>query len=133
MKWLLDTNICIFLIKKRSAKVIARLEECIPGDVGISFITLAELQYGVEKSSRPESNREALQAFLIPLEIAFFDDAAAAAYGQLRAALESRGTPIGPLDMLIAAHALSLGCTLVTNNTKEFARVSALHLKDWSH
>lgn len=132
MKWLLDTNICIFLIKKKSPKVIAKLEECIPGDVGISSITLAELQYGVEKSSRPDNNREALQAFLIPLEISFFDDAAAAAYGQLRTAFESKGTPIGPLDMLIAAHALSLGSTLVTNNTKEFTRVPGLPLKDWS-
>ena len=95
-------------------------------------MTAAELYYGAEKSSRPEQNLEALGTFLLPLEILAFGPVGAAAYGRVRAALERLGTPIGPLDTLIAAHALGLGVTLVTNNVREFSRVPGLEIEDWT-
>jgi tRNA(fMet)-specific endonuclease VapC len=112
--------------------VLARLEQLPPDDMAISAVTLAELRYGADKSDRPSQNHAALDAFLAPLSVALFDSGAADAYGKVRAALERRGTPIGPLDTLIAAHALQLGLTLVTNNVSEFARVPSLSLEDWS-
>jgi tRNA(fMet)-specific endonuclease VapC len=99
--------------------------------VGISSITLAELQFGVVRSSDPEHNRMVLTEFMAPLLIAPFDDRAAASYGKLRAELEGQGQPIGPLDTLIAAHALSLGWTLVTNNEREFRRAPGLLVENW--
>src|SRR5581483_82946 len=96
------------------------------GDIGISSITLAELRYGVEKSQQIQKNRQALDEFILPLEIADFDEMAAEAYGTIRAALEKVGRPIGSMDMLIGAHALALGAALVTNNTKEFRRIKNL-------
>jgi len=129
--WLLDTNICIYLIKNKPARLLERLREIDIASVAVSSITTAELQYGVAKSARPEQNGLALAAFLAPLEVAAFDDAAAAAYGVVRARLERAGTPIGSLDMLIAAHALALDRTVVTNNTREFGRVSGLRVADW--
>lgn len=132
MKYLLDTNICIKLIRKQPTIVIRHLTALHVGDAGISTITAAELQYGVAKSSHPEQNLAALEQFLLPLAIADFDYDAAAMYGQLRAYLERKGTPIGSMDMLIAAHALSLDTTLVTNNVKEFARVPKLKVEDWT-
>jgi len=131
MKFLLDTNICIYLIKKKPPRVLEKFKDHSVGEIGVSSITVAELQYGVEKSQRPPQNRKALSQFLIPLVIADFDDQAAEAYGKARAALEAQGTPIGALDTLIAAHALSLGVTLVTNNTREFSRVADLTLANW--
>ena len=101
------------------------------GDVGISSITYCELQFGVSKSSRPEANQRALSEFLGPLKIGDFPAAAAPLYGELRAITERRGTPIGPLDLLIAAHALHLGLTLVTNNVREFERIPGLRLENW--
>ena len=101
------------------------------GDVGVSSITVAELQFGVQKSQRPLQNQEALALFLAPLIIADFDHAAAEAYGVIRADLERQGTPIGSLDTLIAAHALSLGVTLVTDNEREFSRVPGLQVENW--
>jgi tRNA(fMet)-specific endonuclease VapC len=101
------------------------------GDIGLSTVTLAELQYGVAKSVFPERNQEALAAFTLPLEILPFDAPAAAAYGPIRATLERQGTPIGAMDLLIAAHAVSLGVILVTNNPREFRRVSDLHVENW--
>lgn len=101
------------------------------GEIGVSSITVAELSYGAEKSSRPAQNLEALGKFLLPLELVTFGPEAAAAYGQIRATLEWAGTPIEPLDTLIAAHALSLGVTLVTNNLREFERVPDLQVEDW--
>ena len=108
-----------------------RLRQCAIGEVGLSTITLAELQYGVTKSQAPERNREALEAFILLLEVVTFDVAAAAAYGPIRAELERQGTPIGAIDLLIAAHALSLRVTLVTNNTREFIRVTGLRVENW--
>ena len=131
MNCLLDTNICIYLIKKKPLKVLKKLSEYAVSDIGISSITVAELLYGVEKSSLQERNRDALNGFLAPFEIMPFDDLAAEVYGRIRAGLERKGTPIGSMDMLIAAHALSLGVTLVTNNTKEFKRVPHLQVANW--
>jgi tRNA(fMet)-specific endonuclease VapC len=132
MKFLLDTNIFIALIKRKPVQTIARLSDLSVGDIGLSSITLAELQYGVVKSGQPERNRQALEEFLLPLEIAAFDRKAADIYGIVRAGLEKAGTPIGPLDTMIAAHALSLEATLVTNNTREFCRIPALKIDDWT-
>lgn len=132
MEYLLDTNICIYIIKKRPVQVLKMFTSLAVGDIGISSITLAELQFGVMKSSNPEKNQEALDKFLSPLEILDFGFQSAIEYGTIRAALEKKGTPIGPLDTLIAAHAKSLGLTLVTNNVKEFKRVSGLKIEDWA-
>lgn len=129
---LLDTNICIYLIRKRSPEALRRFEEFEVGEVGVSTISVSELRYGVEKSSRPEQNRAALEQFLLPLEVTGFGEEATKTYGRIRANLEVRGTPIGPLDTLIAAHAASLGATLVTNNTREFERVPGLTMEDWT-
>ncbi len=128
---MLDTNICIYLIKNDPPQVLARLKEHHLGDVGISAVTAAELAYGVAKSGS-ERNRAALERFLLPLEIAPFDERAAWFYGDLRSQLEGAGTPIGPLDTQIAAHALALSCVLVTNNTREFDRAPGLAVENWA-
>ncbi len=132
MKYLLDTNICIYLIKKKPPQVLQKFTRHSAGEIGVSTITVAELRLGVQKSRQRLQNEQALDRFLIPLAIAEFDYEAAVAYGRLRAALEAAGTPIGPLDMLIAAHAVSLGVTLVTNNIHEFARVPGLKVENWA-
>ncbi len=128
---LLDTNTCIYLIKKHPPEVLQRFNEYNVGDIGISSITAAELHFGVQKSQRPEENRRALERFLLPLVVARFDENAAAAYGRVRAQLEKQGTPIGSLDTLIAAHALSLDLALITNNVREFERVPGLKVENW--
>ncbi|QUS62157.1 type II toxin-antitoxin system VapC family toxin [Synechocystis sp. PCC 7339] len=132
MKYLLDTNICIYLIKKKPLQVLAKLQALEVSEVGISSITLAELEYGVSKSQRQSKNRDALMQFLLPLEIVEFNQEAAIAYGNIRSNLESRGLVIGAMDMLIAAHALSLGVTLVSNNVREFSRINNLSLENWA-
>ncbi|HEY0876841.1 MAG TPA: type II toxin-antitoxin system VapC family toxin [Zeimonas sp.] len=131
MRYLLDTNICIYLINERPAHVRAYFDVHSIGDIGISVITAAELAYGVAKTGSAR-NRAALDAFMLPLEVAPFDDKVVWRYAELRAELARRGTPIGALDTQIAAHALTLGCTLVTNNTREFARVPGLMLENWA-
>ncbi|MBS4097751.1 MAG: type II toxin-antitoxin system VapC family toxin [Sulfuricella sp.] len=131
MRYMLDTNICIYAIKQRPGAVIAALRTHESAGIGLSSISVAELYFGVRKSGSAK-NLLALQHFLEPLEIADFDLAAAHAYGDLRHALESKGTPIGPLDTQIAAHALSLGVCLVSNNTREFERVAGLKLENWA-
>ena len=131
MKYLLDTNICIALIRYKPAALLQQLISHQPGDVGISSITLAELVLGAEKSAQLERNMSALQQFLLPLELADFDQRAALAYGKIRAELERSGQIIGSMDMLIAAHAISLDAILVTNNIREFQRVNGLTLEDW--
>jgi tRNA(fMet)-specific endonuclease VapC len=128
--YLLDTNICIYIINRRPMEVFDRFEGLKVGQVAISSITGAELSFGVEKSGSIR-NRQALDKFLAPLDILAFDEAAMRAYGPLRSHLEGQGTPIGPMDTLIAAHALALGATLVTNKTREFQRVPALVLENW--
>lgn len=132
MQYLLDTNICIYLIKQKPPKVLARFQTLDLSDIGISSITVAELEYGVCKSQQQEKNRNALMQFLIPLEIVEFDQAAATLYGSIRSDLESRGLVIGAMDMLIAAHALSLDVTLVSNNVREFSRIANLSLENWA-
>lgn len=129
--WMLDTDICIALIKRQPLKLIDRIKKHKPGDIVISSITLAELRFGASKSKQVEKNRTALDQFLVPLEILAFDDAAAESYGRIRAALEIDGTPIGPLDTLIASHALSINATIVTNNVREFSRVEGLRVENW--
>ncbi len=131
MRFMLDTNICIFLIRRKPPRLLQRVVQCAPGDLGLSVVTLAELEYGIAKSSQPDRNRQALAEFLLPLEVAEFDGIAARTYGIVRSELESGGTPIGSLDTLIGAHALSLGITLVTNNTREFKRIPSLRVVDW--
>jgi len=131
VRYLLDTNICIYIIKKRPPEVLERLVSLDPEEVGVSSITVAELEYGVAKSSRPRQNREALLNFLAPLQILAFDDQAAQHYGKIRAYLERKGQTIGAMDLLIAAHARSLSLTLVTNNEKEFSRVPGLTVENW--
>jgi tRNA(fMet)-specific endonuclease VapC len=132
MKLMLDTNICIYIIKQQPPTVLNRFLEYQIGDIGISSITISELRYGVAKSKYKEKNTKALDEFIIPLEIVPFDERAAMVYGDVRASLEIAGTPIGSMDYLIAAHALSLGVTLVTNNTREFNRIPHLSLVDWT-
>lgn len=131
MRWMLDTDTCIGLIRQRSASAIKKLGSRSIGQVGISSITLSELAYGAARSQAPERSRAALDEFLLPLVVAPYDDAAAFAYGEIRATLANAGTPIGPLDTLIAAHALALDVTLVTHNRREFERVPALRVDDW--
>ncbi len=132
MKYLLDTNICIYLIKRKPIHILDRFRAEKPGDIGISVITVAELQYGVVKSQRPQQNQESLDAFLMPLVVMNFDDAAAHIAGHIRAALEKQGTPIGAYDLLIGAHALALETTLITNNVREFQRIPGLRLENWA-
>jgi len=132
MEYLLDTNICIYIIKKRPIAVFEKFKGLSIGSVGISSITLAELQYGIMESSDPRKNREALEKFLTPLEIIDFDYNATIEYGKIRADLEKRGIPIGPLDTLIASHARGLDLILVTNNEKEFNRIPELKTENWT-
>ena len=132
MKVMLDTNICIYVIKQKPRSVLERFAVFPVGDLGISVITLAELEYGASKSSEPDRNREALEQFVSPLEIAVFDRLATSVYGKIRALLEKRGRPIGSMDLLIAAHALSLNVRLVTNNMREFKRVPGLRVENWA-
>ena len=131
IKHMLDTNTCIYIIKRKPAMVIERFLKTKISQIGISSITLSELLYGVSKSSKPEQNQIALTQFTAPLEILSYGDEAAQYYGDLRAHLEKQGTPIGSLDMLIAAHALSTESTLITNNEKEFIRIPNLKIDNW--
>jgi len=131
MKVLLDTNICIYMIKNNPPEVRTHFERFSPGEVGISSITVAELRYGVEKSAAREKNASALEAFLLPLEILSFDLHDALAYGNIRADLERQGIPIGSMDMLIAAQSVARDLTLITNNMKEFQRIPSLRCENW--
>lgn len=133
MQWMLDTNICIYVIKQKPPQVLEHFRRTQISEIGISSITLSEMMYGAAKSARPDQNKLALSQFVAPLEICPYDDAAAQYYGELRTYLERKGTPIGAMDMLIAAHALSLGCVLVTNNEKEFMRVPGLRIENWAY
>ncbi len=127
---LLDTNICIYIINAKPAAVLQRFRDYRMGEIAICSVVAAELAYGVAKSGSAR-NRQALEMFLAPLMILPFDEAAVWAYGDLRSDLERRGQPIGALDTMIAAHALSQNATLVTNNLSEFERVPGLQLENW--
>lgn len=133
MKYLLDTNICIFIINKRPEKVLEKLCALDPAEVAISSITLAELRYGVAKSKHQQQNSAALDEFLLPLTVVNYAAEAALHYGDIRAQLEKQGKLIGPLDLLIASHARCLKLTLVSNNIQEFKRVPHLKVVDWVH
>ena len=130
MKYMLDTNICIFAINGNPS-VRSRFAQEYPFGLAISAITEAELWYGIENSATPEKNTEILLAFLSTVVILPFDTHAAVEYGRVRAGLKRAGTPIGERDTLIAAHAKSIGVSLVTNNKNEFGRVKGLALEDW--
>ncbi len=127
---LLDTNICIYVINARPAAVLVRFRRYRMGEIGICSVVAAELAYGVAKSGSSR-NRQALELFLAPLVILPLDEPALWVYGELRAELERRGTPIGSLDTMIAAHALSQQAPLITNNSREFAKVPGLQLDNW--
>jgi tRNA(fMet)-specific endonuclease VapC len=129
---MLDTDTCIYIINRRPESVFDRLRAHRVGDIGISAITVSELRYGAEKSSRPEENHEALDSFLTPLEILEYGEAESRTYGMIRSHLERSGKPIGSMDLLIAAHAVSLGAILVTQNTREFERVPDLRVESWA-
>ena len=131
LRYLLDTNIAIFVLRNRSAQLQARFVEA-RGELAISSVSVAELAYGAEKSERPTENRRAVEEFLALLDVLDFDSAAASHSGQIRVSLASAGTPIGGYDVLIAGHARSRGLVVVTNNTCEFERVSGLLIEDWS-
>lgn len=129
---MLDTNICVYLIKRKPERLIKRITKHSPEDIVLSSITVSELYYGVQKSMNKKQNMEALNLFLEPFEILSYDSEAAKIYGKIRSDLERKGTPIGSMDLLIAAHALSLGLTLITNNTREFKRIRGLKVIDWT-
>jgi len=131
MRYLLDTNICIYIIKKKPSNVIEKFESMLVDEIALSSITVAELMFGVENSQKKEQNREALYEFLLPFNILDFDISAAARFAQIRADLQKKGSLIGSMDMLIAAHALSRNLTIVTNNEKEFFRVQGLDVVNW--
>ncbi|MBF0242372.1 MAG: type II toxin-antitoxin system VapC family toxin [Desulfamplus sp.] len=132
MKYLIDTNICIYIMNKRPVSVINRFKAVELGDIGVSSITVSELQYGVSKSKFIKKNKERLEEFLIPFEILPYDNKAAEVYGDIRYRLEQLGQPVGPMDLLIAAHAISKCLILVTNNEKEFIRIENLKIENWA-
>ena len=133
MKYMLDTNICIFVIKKKPLQVIKNILMQDANELCISSITYGELMFGAEKSQRVEQNKLAITLFLSAIQILPFDSSAAEEYGKIRSSLEKAGTPIGSMDMLIASHAKSEDLTLVTNNTREFLRVKNLKVEDWTY
>lgn len=132
MKFLIDTNICIYIINRRPPEVILKFRRFDAGEIGVSAITVSELAYGAEKSAHQKENRRRLEAFLMPFEVLPYDDASASAYGSIRTDLEKSDRVIGPLDMLIAAHAVSQERVLVTNNEDEFRRVPGLIVENWA-
>jgi len=131
MKHLLDTDICIYLIKQKPPEVLKHFSRLSTGDIGISSVSTSELYYGASKSQRVQENTEALNDFLLPLDIMPYNEIASTFYGTLRVDLERRGQIIGMMDMMIAAHALSLDIALVTNNVREFSRVQGLQVENW--
>jgi tRNA(fMet)-specific endonuclease VapC len=129
--YLLDTNACSDYFTARYPKVVARIQECSPDDLRLSVVVVAELRYGADHSARRRANHARIDALIEEIETLDFDLRAAAMYGRVRAQLEASGTPIGPNDMLIAAHALSRGLTVVTDNTAELTRVKGLKVENW--
>ena len=130
--YLLDTNVCIYIIQKRSTALIDKFKAAkLAGKMGISAITYAELQYGISKSKRKSENQMALAQFLLPLTTWEFSEKAGAIFGEVKASLETKGKIIGPYDMSIAAHAMSLNATLITNNERKFRRIDRLKVENW--
>ncbi|MFC1891544.1 type II toxin-antitoxin system VapC family toxin [Thermodesulfobacteriota bacterium] len=131
MHYLLDTNICIYLIKTRPPEVLERFRQHSPQDVAVSTVTLFELEYGVEKSQHRQRSEDALAKFLLPLNLIDLDRSSAIEAAKIRVQLEKKGMLIGPYDLLIAGLAQSQDMILVTNNTKKFERVNGLSLENW--
>ncbi len=131
MKYLLDTNACSDYLTGRYPAVIDRVQGSTPQDLGLSAIVVSELRYGADRSERPRANHARVDALVDEIECLAFTLEDAAVYGRLRAALETQGRPIGPNDMFIAAHALSRGLVLVTDNVREFRRVKGLKIENW--
>jgi len=129
--FLIDTNICIYIINNHPPGVVRKFRQIGVGNIGISSITVSELQYGACKSKQIKKNLKRLDEFLSPFEVLAYDENASNYYGKIRSNLERQGNVIGPLDMLIAAHALSENLTLITNNEKEFNRVKSLKVENW--
>ena len=132
MKYLVDANICIYIMNKRPAEVIRKFKQFELGEIGLSTISVSELQYGVAKSTHHKKNQQRLEEFIAPLQILPYDEMAARAYGEIRFRSEKSGQPIGPFDLLIAAQALSRKLVLVTNNDKEFKRIKNLIVENWA-
>lgn len=133
MRYLIDTNICIYIMNERPPEVIAEFKKHALGDIGISSVTVSELYYGVSKSRHKQKNAKRLQAFLMPFEILNYDENASIHYGDIRADLEAKGKVIGAMDMMISAHARSQNLILVTNNESEFKRVDSLKVENWAN
>ena len=131
IKYMLDTNMIAYAKNRRPEVVLEHLMQHDPSQICISSITMAELEYGVHNSSKPEQNRTALMMFLSEITILPFDSDASFEYGKIRYDLKSKGILIGGNDLLIAAHAKSLGLALVTHNNREFSRVESLSIEDW--
>ena len=131
MMYLLDTNICIYVINRNPVNVVKKVKTLKPNQIKLSAISVSELEYGVSKSRNREQNRNALTDFVSGFDIIPFDDEDAEVYGLIRADLEKRGRLIGPYDMQIAAQAIAKDLILVTNNTGEFERVKGLNLENW--
>jgi tRNA(fMet)-specific endonuclease VapC len=131
MKFLLDTNVCIDYLNASHPSVVERLREASPEDLCLSSVAVAELRYGADKSARKKRNHEKLDVLTAEIQCVDFDLDAASTFGRVRAALEAQGTPVGPYDMMIGAHALALGCVLVTDNVQEFRRISGLEVENW--
>jgi tRNA(fMet)-specific endonuclease VapC len=131
VKYLLDTNVCVDYLNGRYPAVVARVQNSAPDDVGLSCLVVGELRYGADRSARPKANHLRIDRLVAELECLDFDLRAAAIYGRVRAGLEAAGKPIGPNDMLIAAHALSRRLVLVTDNVGEFRRVKGLKVENW--
>jgi tRNA(fMet)-specific endonuclease VapC len=131
MRYLLDTNICIYIANRKPQGVLEHFQSLKAGDIGISIITHLELVYGAWKSQHREANLQRIQDLERLIPVLPLDTKVSRHYGQLRAELQRKGSPIGAYDFLIAAHALSLGLTLVTNNAREFRRVPQLMVENW--
>jgi tRNA(fMet)-specific endonuclease VapC len=132
VKYLLDTNTCIYIINKKPPSAVGRIRSKQPDEIAVSTITIAELEYGAYRSKHVDQNRIALLEFLVPFVILDFDQSAAAVYGSIRTSLEQKGTPIGPMDLLLASQAMSQHLILVTNNEREFRRVVGLQTENWA-
>lgn len=129
--YMLDTNICIYIIKKRALSLLEKFNSIPKNDLCISVVTYTELQYGIERSSSKKMNQAIIDAFVSRLEVYQWDMEAARLYGKIRTNLEKKGIPIGNMDLMIAAHALSRDCTVVSNNLREFKRVESLSYENW--
>jgi tRNA(fMet)-specific endonuclease VapC len=128
---LLDTNTCIYYLNRVSENLVAKFRKFSPSGIKLSSITVAELFFGVEKSSAKKKNRAIVESFVSTFEIIPFDEASSRTYAKIRASLEKKGTPIGPMDLLIASISMTANLILVTNNTKEFSRIGKLKLENW--